>query len=76
VVSLTKLTGAPLLPIFCAETECLVIEAPIRVDPTAERDRGLHQALEGYATLLEAYVRRRPELYRGWHAPDVDAEAP
>jgi lauroyl/myristoyl acyltransferase len=67
MVSLAKLSGAPLLPIFCTGSDSLVIEAAIRVDPTAERERAVQQALGQYAALLETYVRRRPELYRSWH---------
>lgn len=68
MVSLARLSGAPLLPIFCTQPDRLVIEAPIAIDPDAERDRALQLVLEGYAALLETYIRRRPELYRGWHA--------
>jgi len=75
MVSLAKVSGAPLLPIFCAASEPLVIEAPIRVDPAAERDDALRQALGRYTALLEAWVRRQPELYRSWHTPAAIAEA-
>lgn len=71
MVSLARLTGAPLLPLFCLPGSDgrprVVIEPPIRIERRAEREQELRCALEQYATLLEAYVRRHPELYRNWH---------
>jgi lauroyl/myristoyl acyltransferase len=70
-VSLARLAGAPLLPVFCAPNEDgvmrLTIYPPIRVDPAAAPDDDLQETLARYAALLETHVRRQPWLYRNWH---------
>jgi len=71
MVSLARLSGAPLLPAFCLPGNGgghrLVIEPPIRIERQAEREEQVRDALEQYAALLEARIRRHPELYRNWH---------
>jgi lauroyl/myristoyl acyltransferase len=71
MVSLARWSGAVLLPIFCVPGDTgaplLVIEKPIRIDQSAGRNRALESAVRRYATLLEDYIRRYPELYRNWH---------
>ena len=60
MISLAKLTGAPILPLSCWSDETgktrLVIEPPL----------DLNTGMKAYATLLETYVKRYPEHYRGW----------
>jgi lauroyl/myristoyl acyltransferase len=71
MVSLAKLAGAPLLPLFCVSESDgrhrVVIEPPIRIERRADREEELRGALGHYAALLESYIRRWPELYRSWH---------
>jgi lauroyl/myristoyl acyltransferase len=61
MVSLAKISGATILPMFCLRQPegctTLVIEEPIRLDT------GVAQ----YADMLEAYISRYPEQYRNWH---------
>jgi KDO2-lipid IV(A) lauroyltransferase len=71
VISLTRLSGAALLPIFCFDDPPgrprLVIEPPVAVEAGPRRDRAVEDALRRYAALLETYVRRYPSQYRNWH---------
>jgi lauroyl/myristoyl acyltransferase len=71
MVSLAKMSGAPILPMFCirergGETR-LIIEPPIRVETDVDRERGLKDSLTQYVHLLESHIRRHPEKYRDWH---------
>jgi lauroyl/myristoyl acyltransferase len=71
MVSLAKLSGASILPIFCIQESTgaiiLTIDSPIRIERDMGRERGLEDSLKEYAGRLEAYVRRYPDLYREWH---------
>jgi len=71
MVNLAKLAGAPLLPVFCVFGNDgrlrVVVEAPLRIDRGPDREQELRSVLQQYASLLEAYIRRWPELYRNWH---------
>jgi lauroyl/myristoyl acyltransferase len=71
MVSLARLSGAPILPIFCIQNgkgnTCLVIEPPIKTEGTEDRDQGLKNSVAQYAGLLESYIRKYPEKYRSWH---------
>lgn len=79
MVNLSKLTGAPILPMFCIEEKggktSLIIEHPINVEPGVGKESGLEKSVCQYVGLLEYYIRRHPEQYRNWHlvgtAPDV-----
>jgi lauroyl/myristoyl acyltransferase len=70
-VSIARLAGAPLLPVFCAPDDDSVMRVtigpPIRVDSEVAHDENLGHALAQYAGLLESHVRRQPWLYRNWH---------
>lgn len=71
MVSLARLTGAPLLPVFCprernGETR-LIIEAPIRVDKASDREQNVKDGVTRYAGLLESYIRKYPDQYWSWH---------
>ena len=67
MVSLAKISGAALLPIFCISEETgrkrLVIEPPISIDRGLERERGLENGVSQYVRLLESYIRRYPKQY-------------
>ncbi len=75
MVTLSQVSGAPLLPLICtldpAGGIVLTVGAPIRLDPSAERDEALHAGLQQYATQLQAHVGRQPGLYRNWHLLDA-----
>lgn len=67
MVSLAKISGAALLPIFCVSEETgrkrLVIESPIFIDRGLERERGLERGVSQYVSLLESYIRKYPKQY-------------
>ena len=71
MLSLAKLSGSPVLPMFCFRHSDgamrLVIEGPIQTEADSDRERGLREALARYVHLLESYIREYPEQYRNWH---------
>ena len=71
MVSLARLSGATLLPLFCmqetGEKTSLIIEGPIHIDPNIDRERCLEKSISQYASLLESYILRYPEQYVNWH---------
>jgi lauroyl/myristoyl acyltransferase len=70
-VSLAKLTGAPILPLFCiqesGDTVRLIIESPIPIEANGDRERCQEQTLIRYVSLLESYIKKYPEQYRNWN---------
>ena len=70
-VSLARLSGAPLLPVFCVEgadgRTRVIIEESLPPPRASTRDAGFESSLGRYATLLDRYVRQYPEQYRNWH---------
>jgi KDO2-lipid IV(A) lauroyltransferase len=70
MVSLAKISGAPILPMFCIRDRdgrtSLIIEQPIHMETGAQRERGLEIGVAQYVSLLESYIRRHPEQYRNW----------
>ena len=70
MVSLAKLNGAAILPLFCIqeseETARFIIEPPIPIDHDEDRERCLELAILRYASLLESYIQQYPEQYRNW----------
>lgn len=74
MVSLAKISCAPILPIFCIReangSTNLIIECPINIERNADRESGLENSIAGYISLLESYIRKYPENYRGWHSLD------
>jgi lauroyl/myristoyl acyltransferase len=78
MVSLAKLSGATILPLFCiqqdTEKAAVIIEAPIQIDVNGDRERGLERSVRQYAGLLESYIRRYPEQYLSWR-PSPDHES-
>ena len=79
MVSLSRFTEAPILPMFCIEEKggktSLIIEHPLNVELSLDKETGLEKSVCQYAGLLEYYIRSYPEQYRNWHlvgtAPDV-----
>ncbi len=71
MLSLAKLSGSPILPMFCFRHSDgairLVIEGPIQTEADSDRERGSREALARYVHLLESYIRQYPEQYRNWH---------
>jgi lauroyl/myristoyl acyltransferase len=71
MVSLAKMSGAPILPMFCIRERGgqtrLIIEPPIRIETDVDRERGLEDSLAQYVHLLESYIRKYPAHYRDWH---------
>ena len=72
MVSLAKLSGAPLLPTFCTyDRESgvhVAIEPPIRIDSATGREEGLADGVAQYLSLLESYIKKYPGKYGLWHA--------
>lgn len=70
LVSLAKLSGAAMLPLFCvqdaADRTSIIIESPIYIDHEDDRERCLEKAVTQYVRQLESYIRRYPEQYRNW----------
>lgn len=71
MVSLARISGAVILPMFCFRDETgetvLIFENPIPLDPGAPRENLLISSLARYANILEEYVRRYPDQYKNWH---------
>jgi len=70
MVSLAKISGATILPLFCFRQRngqsTLIIEPPIQVETGTDREPGLEKSLIQYIQVLESYVMRFPEMYRNW----------
>lgn len=62
--ALARAAGAPIVPVFVFREGRLryrcVLRPPIRVAQTADRQRDLREALEGFAADLQAAIRREP----------------
>jgi len=71
IVTLAKISGAPILPMLCIQEQngetCAIVERPIHIETTVDRDRAAADSIAQYLTVLEAYTRRYPEQYRNWH---------
>ncbi|MGH7966109.1 MAG: lysophospholipid acyltransferase family protein [Candidatus Binatia bacterium] len=78
MISLAKISGAPILPLFCFRERDgairLVIEHPIGIETGVGREQSLEKSVAEYVGLLESYIRRYPEQYRGWHHIDGFSE--
>jgi KDO2-lipid IV(A) lauroyltransferase len=70
MVSLARMSGAPILPLFCIQERGQIarvtIESPLDTQSLASRDQALEGALSQYVRLLEWYIRKHPEKYRRW----------
>lgn len=60
MISLAKMTGAPILPLFCWRDKAA--QTQLMIEPPLDLDAGI----KTYAAQLEAYVMSYPEQYRGW----------
>jgi lauroyl/myristoyl acyltransferase len=71
MVSLSRLTGAPLMPLFCyRETDGrfrVRIDPPLAHPPRIEREEATRRTLAEFARLLESCVKDHPEQYHAWH---------
>ena len=71
MVSLAKISGAVILPLFCIREKDgaikLVIEKPIKIQKCDNREENLESSIADYVNLLEAYIRRYPDQYINWH---------
>jgi lauroyl/myristoyl acyltransferase len=63
-ISLAKLTGAPVLPMYCWRDSSNHLE--LMIEPPLALEAGMRP----YVEQLETYVRRSPEQYRGWPRAD------
>ncbi|MBW2037486.1 MAG: hypothetical protein JRI41_08425 [Deltaproteobacteria bacterium] len=70
MVSLAKISGASILPLFCIQGENgeinLIIEQPIQIKTGVDKELGLEKSINQYVGLLESYIRRYPEKYQAW----------
>lgn len=69
-VSLARIGGATILPIFCSVDSprvSVTIEQPVAVGTSGDRETDVREALSDYAVRLERHVRSQPGLYRNWH---------
>jgi KDO2-lipid IV(A) lauroyltransferase len=77
VVSLARLSGAALLPMFCVRqaggTACLTIEPALQLRAGPAREHNLEEGMALYARLLEQFIRRFPGQYLGWHIAEGGA---
>jgi lauroyl/myristoyl acyltransferase len=75
MVSLARLSGATILPMFCVrghgEESLLIIESPIVVAANRGTEASLEIAIRHYASLFESYIRMYPGLYRDWQLSDA-----
>lgn len=71
IVSLARLSGAPILPVFCVREKPdhfrLIIEPAIRIEASGTSESCAQSAFAEYLDLLESYVKKYPEQYRNWH---------
>jgi len=82
MVSLARISGAALLPLFCVQNgegmPTLTIGPPIQIRVSAGRRSSPESAICRWVTLLEARVKADPGKYRAWHItfPHVTDAAP
>jgi Kdo2-lipid IVA lauroyltransferase/acyltransferase len=69
VVSLARATGAPLLPTFgiSGRIRRVVIEPPVTLPATGDRDDADRTAIAAYVERLERRMRRHPSRFVNWH---------
>ncbi len=71
IVSLAKLSGAPLLPLFCMRDPNgktrLIIESPLDLQMGTDREARIESGMAQYVAVLESYIRAYPSHYRNWH---------
>jgi lauroyl/myristoyl acyltransferase len=71
MVSLSRSTGAPILPLFCVQedpdTIAVIIEPSISTDRDIDRESVSDICIERYVRQLECYVKKHPDQYSNWH---------
>jgi lauroyl/myristoyl acyltransferase len=71
MISLSRFSGAPILPLFCiqetADRIAVIIEPPIEIDSKLDRDIALEMWIDRYIGLLEFYVKKYPGQFYNWH---------
>lgn len=71
IISLAKISGAAILPMFCFRERngriILVIEKSIKVQKDENRRQSFESHVADYKNLLGAYIKRYPEQYINWH---------
>jgi lauroyl/myristoyl acyltransferase len=79
MVSLARISGAALLPLFCVQDgegiPTLTIGPPIQAQGSAGRRSSLESAIVQWITLLEAHVKADPGKYRAWHIRFADGSS-
>jgi len=63
--SLSKISGSPILPLFCFQEEGDEIKLVLGPEHDVVKD-GVDGALVSFVRLLEDYIRRYPGQYRNW----------
>jgi lauroyl/myristoyl acyltransferase len=70
MVSLARISGASILPMFCVQEErgktSLIIEPPILIETEVGREQALEKGVVQYVSLLESYIRKYPKQYKNW----------
>jgi lauroyl/myristoyl acyltransferase len=70
MVSLARISGASILPMFCIQEErgktSLIIEPPILIETEVGREQALEKGVVQYVSLLESYIRKYPKQYQNW----------
>jgi Kdo2-lipid IVA lauroyltransferase/acyltransferase len=70
IVTLARTSGAPLLPAFCLPgggRTRVVIEPPVELPDSGDRDHVVRTGIERYAARLEHHMRRHPSRFVNWH---------
>ena len=67
LVTLARLSGATILPLFCIQRNglkaTLIIEQPISIETNEDRERCVETSIQQYVGLLEYYIRTYPDQY-------------
>ena len=77
MASLSRSSGAPILPVFCVEENkdkvVIVIEPAINVAPTTDRASASEIYIDRFACLLEKHIKNHPAQYYNWHFQGASA---
>ena len=77
MASLAKVSGAPLLPLFCIQDRegipTLMIGPPIQAQTGVDRQRALESCVVQWVRLFESHVTAHPGKYRAWHVVLYDS---
>lgn len=77
MVSLSRTTGAPILPVFCIQesknTIAIIVEPPISVDSSMDRDSASETYIDHYVCSLERHIKKHPAQYYNWHFQSTPA---